>query len=62
MSLTQTLSLVILVSFVVTVVLALLSYGVYKLRERRRPRPVSPAEAAPQWFERVPAPEDRSAA
>ncbi len=57
MSLPQILSIVILISFVVTVVLALASYTVYKLRERRRPRTAEQSEAAPQWFERVPPPE-----
>lgn len=57
MSLTQTLSLVILISFAVTVVLALVSYGAYKYRERRRPRIDERSEAAPKWFERVPPPE-----
>lgn len=57
MSLTQTLSLVILVSFAATVVLALASYGAYKWRERRQPRPDEGAEAAPRWFERVSPPD-----
>ena len=57
MSLTQILSLVILISFAATVVLALASYAAYKFRERRRPRTEIRSEAAPIWFERVPPPD-----
>ena len=54
MSLNQFLSTVILVSFIVTIVLAVGSYLAYKLRERRRP----PSERldgsdGPVFFERV---------
>ena len=52
MSLNVLLSIVILVSFIVTVVLAVGSYTAYKLRERRRPQEVAGAEAAPVYFER----------
>ena len=48
------LSTIILVSFLVTIVMAVGSYAAYKLREARRPRadPVPPAEASP-YFDRV---------
>jgi heme/copper-type cytochrome/quinol oxidase subunit 2 len=48
------LSTIILVSFLVTIVMAVGSYAAYKLRETRRPRaelPVS-ADASP-YFERI---------
>jgi hypothetical protein len=46
------LSTVIVVSFVDTVVLAIGSYILYKLRERRRPRNVTDAEPENVFFER----------
>jgi heme/copper-type cytochrome/quinol oxidase subunit 2 len=48
------LSTIILVSFLVTIVMAVGSYAAYKLREARRPRadPPPPAEASP-YFDRV---------
>ncbi len=47
-------STVIMVSFIVTIILAVASYGAYKLRERRRPRAARAAGAAdpPVFFER----------
>jgi hypothetical protein len=39
---------------IATVTLAVLSYGAFKIRERKSPRRVGPAEAgAPMFFERV---------
>jgi heme/copper-type cytochrome/quinol oxidase subunit 2 len=52
MSLNVLLAIIILVSFIVTVVLAVGSYAAYKLRERRRPRPVLAPEDATVYFER----------
>jgi hypothetical protein len=54
MSLNQFLSTVILVSFIVTIVLAVGSYLAYKLREHRRP-PSERLDGAdgPVFFERV---------
>jgi len=48
------LSTIILVSFLVTIVMAVGSYAAYKLREARRPRadPVAPADASP-YFDRI---------
>jgi len=52
MSLNTLLSVIILVSFIVTVVLAVGSYTAYKLREKRRPRRApAPLEDA-IYFER----------
>lgn len=52
LSLNTLLSIIILVSFIVTVVLAAASYTAYKLRERRRPRPVAGSETENVYFER----------
>jgi heme/copper-type cytochrome/quinol oxidase subunit 2 len=54
MSANALLSTIILVAFIVTVVLAIGSYGAYKMRERRRPGN-EPAAAGrePEFFERV---------
>jgi hypothetical protein len=39
---------------IATVTLAVLSYGAFKMRERKAPRRVGPADAgAPMFFERV---------
>ena len=46
-------STVIMVSFIVTIVLAVGSYWAYKLRERRKPKAVRAADEAPVFFERV---------
>ncbi|HEX2719272.1 MAG TPA: hypothetical protein VHM67_16515 [Gemmatimonadaceae bacterium] len=54
MSVNTLLSTVILVTFLVTIVLAVGSYTAYKLRERRRPA-LDPAAdgSAPIFFERI---------
>lgn len=52
LSLNTLLSIIILVSFIVTVVLAAASYAAYKLRERRRPRPAADTESENVYFER----------
>jgi hypothetical protein len=52
LSLNTLLSVIILVSFIVTVVLAAASYTAYKLRERRRPRPAPGSETENVYFER----------
>lgn len=52
MSVNQLLSTVILVSFIVTLVLAAGSYLAYKMRERRRPS-ATPSQDGPAFFERV---------
>jgi heme/copper-type cytochrome/quinol oxidase subunit 2 len=64
LSLNTLLSIIILVSFIVTVVLAAASYTAYKLRERRRPRPTPGSETGNVYFERYfpPAAEDPGAA
>ncbi|MDX2192392.1 MAG: hypothetical protein NW201_03490 [Gemmatimonadales bacterium] len=46
------LALVILVSFLVTLILAIGSYTAYKLREARRPRPLFQAETEYQFFQK----------
>jgi hypothetical protein len=48
------LSTIILVSFLVTIIMAIGSYAAYKLREARRPRamPVPSSDASP-YFERI---------
>ena len=46
------LALVILISFLVTLVLAIGSYAAYKLREARRPRPLFQSDNEFQFFER----------
>lgn len=52
MSVNVLLSTIILVSFIVTLVLAVGSYVAYKARERRRPRAVPSGSGEPQFFER----------
>jgi hypothetical protein len=48
------LSTIILVSFLVTIVMAIGSYAAYKLRERRRPRTEAPAaNGESPYFERI---------
>ena len=48
------LSTIILVSFLVTILMAVGSYGAYKLREARRPRAEPPALSKESpFFERV---------
>jgi hypothetical protein len=61
MSFTSLLSTVVLVSFLVTIIMAIGSYAAYKLRENRQPQilPV-PADTESQYFERITA-EDLSA-
>ena len=52
-SINTLMSTVIMVSFIVTIVLALGSYLAYKVRERRRPRTARrPEDDAPVYFER----------
>lgn len=46
------LALVILISFLVTLILAIGSYVAYKLREGRRPRPIFTSDTEFQFFER----------
>lgn len=54
MSINALLSTVILVSFIVTIVLAVGSYMAYKIRERSRaPARYTSVEGAPIFFERV---------
>jgi len=54
MSFTSLLSTVVLVSFLVTIIMAIGSYAAYKLRENRRPQvlPVI-ADTESAYFERV---------
>ena len=52
MSLNTLLAVIILVSFIVTVVLAVGSYTAYKLRERRRPARGPLAAGEEVFFER----------
>lgn len=46
------LALVIMISFLVTLILAIGSYTAYKLREARRPRSIFQADTEFQFFER----------
>jgi len=46
------LALVILISFMVTLILAIGSYAAYKIRETRRPRAIFTADTEFQFFER----------
>lgn len=49
---------VIIVLFLITIIMAVGSYGAYKLRERRRPdRAGGSTPVAAPWFERVEASE-----
>ena len=58
MSLNLLLSTIILVSFLITIVMAVGSYVAYKLRESRRPRPaLAPNDAVSPYFERITADE-----
>jgi len=54
MSFTSLLSTVVLVSFLVTIIMAIGSYAAYKLRENRRPQvlPVTSETESP-YFERI---------
>lgn len=52
MDLNNVLSTIIIVAFVVTVVLAVGSYMLYKLRERRRPRTIFDPAKENIFFER----------
>jgi hypothetical protein len=53
MSINVLLSTIILVTFIVTLILALGSYMAYKVRERRRPAMLRPGEGdGPVFFER----------
>ena len=53
MTLDVLLSTILLVSFLVTIVLAIGSYVAYKLREGRRSSGVRPGASTPALFERV---------
>jgi hypothetical protein len=53
MDLGTLLSTILLVSFIVTIILAVGSYMAYKFRERRRPRESARASDAPVYFQRV---------
>jgi hypothetical protein len=55
MKLDALLSTIILVSFLVTILMAIASYAAYKLREVRRPRPADEpaADGTPYFFERI---------
>jgi heme/copper-type cytochrome/quinol oxidase subunit 2 len=53
MDLGTLLSTILLVSFIVTIILAIGSYMAYKFRERRRPRESARPDGAPVYFERV---------
>lgn len=52
MSVNALLSTIILVTFIVTVVLAVGSYLAYKMREHRRPEPARATTDEPVFFER----------
>jgi hypothetical protein len=53
MDLGTLLSTILLVSFIVTIILAIGSYMAYKFRERRRPRELVRRDDGPIYFERV---------
>ena len=58
MSLNLLLSTIILVSFLITIVMAVGSYVAYKLRESRRPRAeLAPSDGVSPYFERITADE-----
>ena len=58
MSLNLLLSTIILVSFLITIVMAVGSYVAYKLRESRRPRvEIVPQDTLSPYFERITADE-----
>lgn len=57
MSFTTFVATVIIVLFLVTIVMAIGSYGAYKLRERRRPERDRAAGMGGAWFERMDASE-----
>jgi hypothetical protein len=53
MSVNVLLSTIILISFIVTLILAVGSYMAYKVRDRRRPTTVAPGDGdGPVFFER----------
>ena len=60
MSIDTLLSTIILVTFLVTILMAIASYAAYKLREARRPRQAdAPADDSSPWFfERIVADEE----
>jgi hypothetical protein len=54
MSFTSLLSTVVLVSFLVTIIMAIGSYAAYKLRENRRPElETTTADSESLYFERI---------
>jgi hypothetical protein len=53
MKLDTLLSTIILVSFLVTILMAIASYAAYKLRESRRPHAEPAADGLPLFFERI---------
>jgi Tfp pilus assembly protein PilE len=54
MSVVEIIVLVMVVTILATITLAVLSYGVFRMRERRRPEPMSSAlVTGPVFFERV---------
>jgi hypothetical protein len=53
MDLGTLLSTILLVSFIVTIILAVGSYMAYKFRERRRPREAVRGGDMPVYFQRV---------
>lgn len=55
MKLDALLSTIILVTFLVTILMAIASYAAYKLRESRRPRAadVHADDSTPHFFERI---------
>lgn len=53
MNLDTFLATIIMVSFLVTIVMAVGSYGAYKLRERRRPAARVVPEGESAFFERI---------
>jgi hypothetical protein len=54
MKLDALLSTIILVTFLVTILMAVASYAAYKLRETRRPRVIAePVPDGPVFFERI---------
>lgn len=54
MTLDTLLSTIILVTFLVTILMAIASYAAYKLREARRPRRAdAPDDGTPYFYERI---------
>jgi Tfp pilus assembly protein PilE len=59
MTVVEIIVLIMVVTILATITLAVLSYGVFRMREKRRPRPATLdiAPEGPRFFERVSLPQ-----